>query len=112
MQRGWEQKLHSRNQQAKVAPCLTLVQQSAEVAGAISWNFEKATPLVNCSEKFTNNQSPSVTTDAMASRPELTLKYVFKDAKSALPINRKVHDRQSRTTHRSLVRAGALWREA
>ncbi|WP_121971143.1 hypothetical protein [Leptolyngbya sp. BC1307] len=85
----WEQKIYARNQQAKVAQCLALVQQAAAVAGAITWDFEEEAQVVNQSESFTSGQTESIAPRAVTTRP--AIKYVFKDAKGATPINRKVH---------------------
>ena len=87
----WERKIHARNQQAKLAQCLTLIEQAAEIATSITWEFEEETQLVNDAEGFTIDQSQSVAPGAVVSQPQLTLKYVFKDAKGASPMNRKVH---------------------
>ncbi len=83
----WEQKIYARNQQAKLAQCLTLIEQAAEIAASITWDFGAAAQLVNDAEGFTIEQSQS----AVASQPKRPLKYVFKDAKGASPMNRKVH---------------------
>lgn len=87
----WEQKIYARNQQAKVAQCLALVQQAAEVADAITWDFSEAGQLVNKSEKFTTAQKENVAADTVQPRPKVTIKYVLKDAKGATTMNRKVH---------------------
>lgn len=49
----WEQKIYARNQQTQVAQCLALIQQAAEIAGAITWNFDEVEQLVNKSQKST-----------------------------------------------------------
>lgn len=36
----WEQKIYARNQQEKVAQCLSLIQKAAAIAGAITWELE------------------------------------------------------------------------
>ena len=87
----WEQKLYARNQQAKLSQCLALVQQAAVIATSITWEFEEDAKLLASSESFTSNQTQTVAPGAVANPPELTLKYVFKDAKGASPMNRKVH---------------------
>ena len=87
----WQQKIYARNQQAKLAQCLTLIEQAAEIATSITWEFEEAAQLVNDVESFTINQTQYVAPGAVASQPKPTLKYVFKDAKGASPMNRKVH---------------------
>ena len=87
----WEQKIYARNQQAKLTQCLALIEQAAEIATSITWEFEDEVQLVNDDEFFTIDQTQSVAPGAVASPPQLTLKYVFKDAKGASPMNRKVH---------------------
>lgn len=87
----WEQKIYARNQQAKLAQCLTLIEQAAEIATSITWDFGEAAQLVNDVEEFTIDQTQAVAPGAVASQPELPLKFVFKDAKGASPMNRKVH---------------------
>lgn len=86
----WEQKIYARNQQTKVAQCLALAQQAAEVAGAIAWDFSETDQLVNESEKITKVQKKPAK-PSTAIQPKLTIKYVLKDAKGTTTINRKVH---------------------
>lgn len=86
----WEQKIYARNQQAEVAQCLALMQQAAEVAGAITWNFGEAEQLVNDSKETTKVRKKPVASST-TERPKITIKYVLKDAKGATTINRKVH---------------------
>ena len=69
----WEQKIYARNQQAKVAQCLAFVQQAAEVADAIAWDFGEADQLVNESEKFTTTQKETVAPNAIKPRPKVTM---------------------------------------
>ena len=88
---AWEHKIYARNQQAKLAQCLALIEQAAEIATSITWEFEDEAQLVNGGDKFTIDQTRYVAPGAVASQPKLTLKYVFKDAKGASPMNRKVH---------------------
>lgn len=87
----WEQKIYARNQQAKVAQCLSLVQQAAEVADAIIWDFGEANQLVNEYEIFTKTQKEDATANTVKPRPKVTIKYILKDAKGATTINRTVH---------------------
>lgn len=87
----WEHKIYARNQQAKLAQCLALIAQAAEIATFITWEFEEEAQLVNDAENFTIDQTQYVAPGAVVSQPKLTLKYVFKDAKGASPMNRKVH---------------------
>ncbi len=87
----WEQKLYARNQQAKVAQCLALVQQAAEVAGSITWETESGAAMVTESESFTIDQTKYVSPGAVTPPPKTVIKYVLKDAKGATPINRTVH---------------------
>lgn len=87
----WEQKIYARNQQAKVAQCLVLIQQAAEVADAIAWDFGEADQLVKKSEGFTIEQKEDATADTVEPRPKAIIKYVLKDAKGATTINRTVH---------------------
>lgn len=87
----WEQKIYARNQQGKVAQCLALIQQAAEVADAIAWDFSEANQLVNESERFTTAQKEDATADTVKPHPKVTIKYVLKDARGATTINRTVH---------------------
>ena len=87
----WKQKIYARNQQAKVAQCLALMQQAAGVAGVITWDFGKADRLVNKSEKFTTAQKEDIASDTVKPCPKVTINYVLKDAKGATTMNRKVH---------------------
>ena len=87
----WEQKIYARNQQAKIAQCLSLVQQAAEVADAIIWDFDEADHLVNEYEIFTKTQKEDATANTVKPRPKVTIKYILKDAKGATTINRTVH---------------------
>ena len=88
---AWELKLYARNQQAKVAQCLALVQQAAEVAGSITWEAGSEMAMVNESESFTIAQLEQRAAGAKGQRPRQRLRYVFKNAKGASPFNRKVH---------------------
>ncbi len=87
----WELKIYARNQQAKVAQCLALVQQAAEVALSITWEADRTVGVVNKPEPFTIEQSKYVIPSAVARPPKATIKYVLKDAKGATTINRTVH---------------------
>ena len=87
----WQQKIYARNQQAKLAQCLALIEQAAEIATSITWEFGEAAQLVNDSKEFASDQTQSMASDVVASPSKLTVKYVFKDAKGASPMNRKVH---------------------
>ena len=70
----WQQKIYARNQQAKLAQCLTLIEQAAEIATSITWDFGEAAQLVNDAETFTVDQTQSVAPGAVASQPKLALK--------------------------------------
>lgn len=98
----WQQKIHARNQQARVAQCLLLVRQAEDVASSITWEVEEAAQWVNEYEKFTKGKTKQA--DAKPKRtqgkdkavppkkkPKLTIKYVLKDASNATTLNRKVH---------------------
>ncbi|MGB3293245.1 MAG: hypothetical protein WBB01_09685 [Phormidesmis sp.] len=61
------------------------------IAASITWEFEEEAQLVNNGKSLTIVQNQSVVPGAVASQPKLMLKYVFKDAKGASPMNRKVH---------------------
>ncbi len=87
----WQQKIYARNQQAKLSQCLTLIEQAAEIAASITWDFGEAAQLVNDVEIFTIDQAQTVAPGAVDSQSKLPLKFVFKDAKGASPMNRKVH---------------------
>ena len=87
----WEQKIYARNQQAKIAQCLSLVQQAVEVADAITWDFGEADHLVNKHETFTKTKKEDATANTVTPRPKVTIKYILKDAKGATTINRTVH---------------------
>ena len=87
----WKQKIYARNQQAKVAQCLTLVQQAAEVASSITWEAKAGMAMVNNTENFTINQTKYVSPGEIAPQPKAVINYVLKDAKGATPINRTVH---------------------
>ena len=87
----WEQKIHARNQKAKVAQCLRLVQQAAEVAEVVIWEDEAVTTLVKESKDLTSDQSDRVSSGVAARRPKQKISYVLKDAQGATTNNRKVH---------------------
>ena len=88
----WEQKLYARNQQAKLAQCLALVQQAVEVAEGLSEDFGEVPQLVSKKKTFTKVQAHRAADDAAAiPQPSKTISYVLKDAKGATPTNRKVH---------------------
>ena len=84
---AWERKIYARNQQAKIAQCLGLIQQAAAIASSITWDFEKKGQLVSKAESFTTNSDEPPAPEKAA----ITVKYVLKDAKGATTINRKVH---------------------
>ena len=87
----WEQKISARNQKAKVAQCLRLVQQAAEVAEVIAWDDEAIAAVVKESKIFTKDQANRVTSGVGARQPKQKISYVIKDAQGATTINRKVH---------------------
>lgn len=87
----WEQKIYARNQQAKVAQCLALVQRAAVIAQGVTWNFSEEIVLVKGFDNFTSGRAKAVAPQAKAQPPQPILKYVFKNAKGASPFNRKVH---------------------
>ncbi|EDX82726.1 hypothetical protein S7335_1029 [Synechococcus sp. PCC 7335] len=97
----WQQKISARNQKARVAQCLLLVQQAADVASSIIWEVEANRQLVKKEKRFTKRKSKKAdaTTkpkraknkSAASKKPKLTIKYVLKDASNATVINRKVH---------------------
>ena len=88
----WEQKLYARNQQAKLAQCLALVQQAAEVAEGIAEDFGEVPQLVKGNGKTTKARTQQRDTDTpVTPKPSTTISYVLKDAKGATPMNRKVH---------------------
>lgn len=87
----WEQKISARNHKAKVAQCLRLVQQAAEVAEAITWKDDLVIAMVEESEAFTIDQAKRVDPAVAAHPPEQKVNYVLKDAQGATTINRKVH---------------------
>ena len=94
----WEQKLYARNQQVKLAQCLTFIQQAAEVAEGISEDFGaiphfgELPPLVKGSGKATKVRTQQGDTGAAVTpEPSPPISYVLKDAKGATPMNRKVH---------------------
>ena len=87
----WAQKIYARNQQAKVAQCLALVQQAADVASSITWEAELGAAMVNKTEGFTIDQTEYVSPGKIDPQPKTVVNYVLKDAKGATPINRTVH---------------------
>ena len=87
----WTQKIYARNQQAKVAQCLSLMQQAAAVSASITWDFGKDVQLVNKIDTFTTEQTESRAVKGKTAQPPLRFRYVFKNAKGASPINRTVH---------------------
>ena len=84
---AWKQKIYARNQQAKVAQCLALIQQAAAISTSITWDFGEAMQLVKGFELPTNAQPVPVASD----KETPLIKYVLKDAKGATTINRTVH---------------------
>ena len=87
----WKQKIYARNQQAKVAQCLALVQQAADVASSINWEAEVGAVMVNKTERFTIDQTKYVSPGKIAPQPKTVVNYVLKDAKGATYMNRTVH---------------------
>jgi hypothetical protein len=87
----WEQKIHARNQKAKVAQCLRLVQQAAEVAEMIDWDDEAIAAVVKESNSFTISPTDSVVSETTARKPKQKISYIYKDGPGATMINRRVH---------------------
>lgn len=99
----WARKIYARNQRAKVAQCLALIQQATDVAAAITWDFDEPIQLADNSSKFTIDQTEYVPPNPakaqpkvkaqlkVKAQPKVALKYVFKDATNANPMNRRVH---------------------
>ena len=87
----WEQKIHARNQKAKVAQCLRLVQQAAEVAEAIAWNDKAIATVVKGFNSFTISPTDSVVSETAARKPKQKISYIYKDGPGATMINRRVH---------------------
>lgn len=83
----WAQKIYARNQQAKVAQCLSLIQQAAAISASITWDFGEEVQLVKNSESLTKDQAVPVA----AAKETPIIKYVLKDANGATTINRTVH---------------------
>ena len=88
---AWKQKIYARNQQAKVAQCLSLMQQAAAISTSITWDFGEDVQLVNKTNIFTTGQTESGARKGKTAKPPLRFRYVFKNAKGASPINRTVH---------------------
>ena len=88
---AWKQKIYARNQKAKVAQCLALVQQAAAISTSITWDFGEDVQLVNKIDVFTTGQAESGTRKGKTAKPPLRFRYVFKNAKGASPLNRTVH---------------------
>ena len=87
----WEQKIYARKQRTKVAQCLALVQQAADVASSITWEAEVGAGRVNKTESFTIDQTEYIPPGEIAPQPKAVINYVLKDAKGATPINRTIH---------------------
>ncbi|MEL7053620.1 MAG: hypothetical protein AAGM45_17800 [Cyanobacteria bacterium J06588_5] len=88
----WEQKLYARNQKAKVAQCIGLIQKAADIAEGVTWNFDEMASLVNNSKQVTKGKKKKAAAPSrQKKKPKVALKYVFKDGKGATTINRKVH---------------------
>ena len=86
----WEQKLYARNQQAKVAQCLDLIERAAAVAQGVSWDWGEGSGMVNELNSFTIRKNEAV--DRKGKSAQLPrFRYVFKNAKGASPLNRTVH---------------------
>lgn len=65
----WQQKIDARNQKAKVAQCLLILQQATEVAGAITLDFGEQTSLVKGKKEFTKSRIEDVERGRKASKP-------------------------------------------
>ncbi len=108
----WEQKLYARNQQAKVAQCLALVQQAAEVASSITWEAEPGTAMVNEPENFTIDQSEYVVPGEIAPHPSAQSCHQVRaqgcQGRNAHQSNRP-RDLRKGTRLWPLVCFGALW---
>lgn len=87
----WEQKIHARNQKAKVAQCLRLVQQAAEVAEVIDWDDEAIATMVKGFNSFTINSTDSIVSETADRKLKQAISYVYKDGPGATMMNRKVH---------------------
>ena len=88
---AWKQKIYARNQQAKMAQCLSLMQQAAAVAASITWDFGEDVQLVNKIDTFSTRQTEAVAVKGKTAKRPLRFRYVFKNAKGASPLNRTVH---------------------
>ena len=72
----WEQKIYVRNQQAKVAQCLALIQQAAKVAEAIAWDFGDAVEMVKRDKTFTIDQTNDVKQSTVTSKQATAVTHV------------------------------------
>ena len=72
----WEQKIYARNQQAKVAQCLALIQQAAEVADGISWDFGEIAELAKLGKLFTSGRTEDVKSTKAVSKPAVAITHV------------------------------------
>lgn len=71
----WQQKIHARNQRAKVVQCLTLIQQAADVAGVIASEFGSV-ELVNETKSFTSRQAEEIEPDVATPKPATAITHV------------------------------------
>jgi hypothetical protein len=84
---AWAQKIYARNQQAKLAQCLTLIQQAEAIASTVSWDFGEDAQLVKKEEVFTSEQTES----PVPAKEKPIVTYALKDAKGATELTRTVH---------------------
>ncbi|MEO0646794.1 MAG: hypothetical protein AAFZ17_11645 [Cyanobacteria bacterium J06650_10] len=71
----WKQKIYARNQRAKIVQCLTLIQQAADVAGAIAIEFGDV-ELVNETESFTSRQAQDAKPGVATPKPATAITHV------------------------------------
>ena len=88
---AWKQKIYARNQQAKMAQCLSLMQQAAAISTSITWDFGEDVQLVNETNIFTIGQTDLGARKRKTAQALPRFQYVFKNAKGASPLNRTVH---------------------
>ena len=72
----WQQKIYARNQQAKVTQCQALIQQAAEIASEITWDFGDITELVKIVSTFTHNQAENIVPNRVASKRAIAITHV------------------------------------
>ncbi|MEO0644812.1 MAG: hypothetical protein AAFZ17_01450 [Cyanobacteria bacterium J06650_10] len=87
---AWAQRIHERNQQAKVDHCLSLIHQAGKLASEIDWQGRDFPTVVNDKNNFTTKRKGNASSTG-SDKPKLTIKYVLKNAKGATAMNRKVH---------------------